>query len=122
MYQQRQAEVKAQMQALKTVEKQEAITLERAAQIELVKQKEDQKRRRMILERNQQLYKTNVMPTLQAKQLQKEELTSKYIKQRDERLAEESFRKSEQKELFKITQASDLARQLEDKQRETEMS
>lgn len=64
------------------------------AQVELVKQKSDQERRRLIVEQNAAIYIDKVAPKLEEKQLKKDQLLDKYVKQREEKLDNDAMRQS----------------------------
>ena len=64
------------------------------AQVELEKQKSDQERRRLKVEKNAANYLDKVAPVLEEKQLKKDQLLDKYVKQREEKLDSDAMRLS----------------------------
>ena len=71
------------------------------AQVELEKQKSDQERRRLKVEKNAANYLDKVAPVLEEKQLKKDQLLDKYVKQREEKLDSDAMRLSQQFEMYK---------------------
>jgi len=74
---------------------------ENAAQLELVKQKKDQERRRVKVEKNQAAYMSKVAPVLEERKIKIDALQDRYVKQREAKLDDDYLRKTNEKEMYK---------------------
>ena len=85
--------------------------LEKAQHVELMKQKKDQERRRVNVDRRTAAYLDKVAPALEEKKQKQDQLLDMYVKQREEKLDNEAMRQSQQKEMYKSNHFLELKQQ-----------
>lgn len=78
----------------KEADKVKAVEFDNLPPWETIKRNKDQEARRIKLERNEEIFSKIVVPMNDAKARKKDELVSKYMRQRESRFVEEDMRKS----------------------------